>query len=94
MRRQTPASRCCWCARCWRHGPRDDAHKPPRPQAPDPGFLEFLGGVDGLADINPDYLAQGKVARPPPARAGAAVSRRPRPRPPPPASAAGVKNNE
>jgi hypothetical protein len=73
----------------------DDAHKPPA-QDPDPGFLEFLGSVDGLADINPDYLAQGKVARPPPAPpAGAAVRPPPAPpAPPPPASAAGVKNNE
>ena len=58
----------------------DDAHKPPA-QDPDPGFLEFLGSVDGLADVNPDYLAQGKVARPPPAApAGAAV--KPPPAPP------------
>jgi hypothetical protein len=76
----------------------DDAHKPPAPAPdPDPGFLEFLGSVDGLADVNPDYLAQAKVARPPPpaAPAGAAVKPPPAaPAAPPPASAAGVKNNE
>jgi hypothetical protein len=74
----------------------DDAHKPPPPQDPDPGFLEFLGSVDGLADVNPDYLAQAKVARPPPAAPAAAAVKPPpaTPAPPPPASAAGVKNNE
>ncbi len=35
----------------------DDARKN-TPPPPDPGFLEFLGGVDGLAEVNPDYLAQ------------------------------------
>ena len=42
----------------------DDVHKPAEP--PDPGFLEFLGSVDRLADVNPEYLAQGEV-RPKPA---------------------------
>jgi hypothetical protein len=72
----------------------DDAHKPPA-EDPDPGFLEFLGGVDGLAEVNPDYLAQANAARPPPtAPAGAAVKPPAAPAPPPPASAAGVKNND
>jgi hypothetical protein len=54
----------------------DDGRKPP-PSDPDPGFLEFLGSVDRLADVNPDYLSQtdpanaatpaGKVAVPSPA---------------------------
>lgn len=61
----------------------DDAHKAPA-EDPDPGFLEFLGGVDGLAETNPDYLAPGNAPRlptppgskpqtpaPPPAPAGA-----------------------
>ena len=39
----------------------------PAPADPDAGFLEFLGGVDGLADVNPNYLAQGNAARRPPA---------------------------
>jgi len=54
----------------------DDARK--GPDDPDPGFLEFLGSVDRLADVNPDYLSQAgaaKVARPP---------GKPAPAPPPP----------
>ena len=42
---------------------------------PDLGFLEFLGSVDGLAESNPDYLAQ---ARPP----GSGGARRITPPPP------------
>ncbi len=73
----------------------DDGHKPPPAADPDPGFLEFLGSVDGLAEVNPDYLTQGNVVRPPPAApAGAAVKPAAAPAAPPPASAAGVKNNE
>ena len=60
---------------------------------PDAGFLEFLGGVDGLADVNPNYLAQGNAAAPA-ASAPAAAPAKPPPPPPPPASAPGVKNNE
>lgn len=51
------------------------------PPDPDPGLLEFLGSVDGLAEVNPNYLAQVK-------RAGvgrASVRGRPAPAPPPPA---------
>jgi hypothetical protein len=60
----------------------DDVHKA---DLPDPGFLEFLGSVDRLADVNPDYLAQAEArakfaAGPPPATAP------PRPAPPPNAS--------
>ncbi len=29
---------------------------------PDPGFLEFLGSIDRLADVSPDYLAQARNA--------------------------------
>jgi hypothetical protein len=67
----------------------DDARKG-APAPPDPGFLEFLGGVDGLAEVNPDYLAQANPANPgsappkPPAKAP----------PPPPAPAPGAKSNE
>jgi hypothetical protein len=71
----------------------DDARKPPA-QDPDPSFLEFLGSVDGLSEVNPDYLAQANGPRPPSAPAGAAVKPPAAPAPPPPASAAGVKNNE
>lgn len=45
-----------------------------RPPAPDPdaGFLEFLGSVDRLTEVNPDYLAtpqgaKGPIAPAPPA---------------------------
>jgi hypothetical protein len=55
----------------------DDVHKPAEP--PDPGFLEFLGSVDRLADVNPEYLAQGEGRSKP-----AATTPPPPPRPPPP----------
>jgi hypothetical protein len=69
----------------------DTARKPP--PDPDPALLEFLGSVDGLADVNPDYLAQVKRAR------GARLSVRGSPGPAPPpappsAGPTGVKNNE
>lgn len=69
------------------------AEDPPRKaEDPDPSFLEFLGGVDGLADANPDYLAQASAPHPPPA----AVAPPPKPNvpPPPPSGPSGVKNNE
>jgi hypothetical protein len=62
----------------------DDARK--APDDPDAGFLEFLGSVDRLAEVNPDYLSQagatkaatpgGKPVPAPPAQAS--------PPPPPP----------
>jgi hypothetical protein len=81
---------CCATARA------DDAR---RPEEPDAGFLEFLGSVDRLAEVNPDYLSQGDAGKsakptpPPPA---------PLPPPPPPprqplppsASASGGPTNE
>ena len=63
----------------------------PTPADPDAGFLEFLGSVDGLADVNPNYLAQGTAPAPPASTPPAAPVKPP---PPPPASAPGVKNNE
>jgi hypothetical protein len=67
-----------------------DAPKPAEP--PDPGFLEFLGSVDRLADVNPEYLAQLE------ARSKAAAGTIPPPPRPPPApngpNASGVHNNE
>ena len=71
------------------------AADPPAPAAadPDPSFLEFLGSVDGLAEVNPNYLAQANAGRPP----GAATTAPPKvtPPPPPPApSPPGAKNNE
>lgn len=66
----------------------DETRKPPA-EDPDPSFLEFLGGVDGLAEANPDYLAQGNAGRPLPGGVP------PKPvTPPPPPPSAGLKNNE
>jgi len=56
----------------------DDARKG-QPD-PDAGFFEFLGSVDRLAEVSPEYLRQvngGPGARPP-------VRWVPRPQPPPP----------
>src|ERR1700751_4582219 len=73
-------------------GADDTAHK--SPADPDPGFLEFLGSVDGLAEGTPDYLAQADPKRVP----RLSVRGRPPPAPPPPAPPApgvpGGKNNE
>jgi len=70
----------------------DDAH-PPSDDA-DPGFLEFLGSVDRLAETNPDYLSQvgAPAGRPP----GNSVTPPPppQPRPPPSASASTANHNE
>jgi len=48
----------------WSAARADDVHKPA--EEPDPGFLEFLGSVDRLSDVMPDYLpqpdARGKTA--------------------------------
>jgi hypothetical protein len=47
-------------------GRSDDASKAPPPQ-PAAGFLEFLGSVDRLSELNPNYLSQPnptKAARP------------------------------
>jgi hypothetical protein len=76
----------------------------PRADDPDPGFLEFLGSVDRLAEVNPDYMSQAeaaKVATPgaqrPPAPANPpSTPPPPPPRQPPPsaANAAGGQNNE
>jgi len=60
----------------------DDARNPPEP--PDPGFLEFLGSVDRLADVNPEYLGQLEGRSKPPA---ATIPPPPPPRPPQPPSA-------
>jgi hypothetical protein len=55
----------------------DDNH-PAGADPPDPGFLEFLGSVDRLAELNPDYLSQADAAKAKPAKPGAQL--------PPPAS--------
>jgi hypothetical protein len=69
----------------------DDVHKTVEP--PDPGFLEFLGSVDRLADVNPEYLAQAEART----RAAAVTPPPPPPRPPPAPNApngTGGHNNE
>ena len=53
----------------------DDVRKPA--EEPDLGFLEFLGSVDRLSDVNPDYIAQAE------ARAKAATTNPPANPPPP-----------
>jgi hypothetical protein len=72
---------------------RSDDTRKPQPPDPDPGFLEFLGSVDRLAEVNPDYLAQADPQRA--ARLAAKGRAVPAPAPPPaPPSPSGVKNNE
>jgi hypothetical protein len=69
----------------------DDGHKPP--DDPDPGFLEFLGSVDRLAEVNPNYLSQAAATPPgrPPGKTPAPTPPPPPPQslPPPSASASG-----
>lgn len=73
-------------------GRSDDASKAPPPQ-PAAGFLEFLGSVDRLSELNPNYLPPpGGAKAPRPAANGG-----PRPPPTPPPTQAptpsGDKNN-
>lgn len=75
----------------------DPAHRPPA--EPDPAFLEFLGSVDRLADMTPEFLAKADLAR---ARASVKSRTAPGPAPAapqqaatgPPQGATGSKNNE
>ncbi len=62
----------------------DDVHK--ASDDPDAGFLEFLGSVDRLADVNPDYLSQAEAR----ARAGTVTT--PAPTPPPQPAPPNVPN--
>src|SRR5260370_36075230 len=71
---------------------RSDDTRKPQPADPDPGFLEFLGSVDRLAELNPDYLAQADPQRGARRAWGRAPPATPPPAPPP--STAGGKNNE
>jgi hypothetical protein len=68
----------------------DDVHKPAEP--PDPGFLEFLGSVDRLADVNPEYLAQAEAWAKPAATTTPPPPPRPPPAPNPPNGTGGHKN--
>lgn len=65
----------------------DDGHNAAADE-PDLSFLEFLGGVDDLAETNPDYLAHVNAPQPPPAPAAKPVATAPPPGPP------GAKNDE
>ena len=73
-------------------GRSDDASKAP-PAQPAASFLEFLGSVDRLSEVNPNYLSQPtavKVARPA-ANGATRPPAAPPPAPAPPPS--GDKNN-
>src|SRR5580700_4089725 len=63
---------------------RSDDTRKPQPADPDPGFLEFLGSGDRLAEVNPDYLAQTDPQRA--ARLAAKGRAVPAPAPPPPSA--------
>ena len=68
-------------------GRSDDASKAPAP--PPAGFLEFLGSVDRLSEVNPNYLSQPGQAKG--ARPTVSGGTRPPSAPPPPPP--GDKNN-
>jgi hypothetical protein len=82
-------------------GRADDGHRSPDP---DLGFLEFLGSVDRLAEVNPNYLSQDdpkggdKPARPgTPGGAPPAAPPPPAPRqslPPSASTGSGASTNE
>jgi len=62
------------------------------PPDPDPGLLEFLGSVDGLAEVSPDYLAQAERERQARLTArGRAAPAPPRPAPPSQSAPGGEK---
>ena len=67
----------------------DETRPSAPPPPPDPGFLEFLGGVDGLAEVNPDYLAQANHPGPAAPKPPATPAPAPPAQPPP-----GAKSNE
>ena len=70
----------------------DESHKPaPGAEDPDASFLEFLGSVDRLHDVNPDYL---KPTDPRLARLNSRPRWLPPPPPPPPPSPPGGKDHD
>jgi|HubBroStandDraft_1064217.scaffolds.fasta_scaffold00351_8 hypothetical protein len=72
------------------------ADPPSNAQDPNAGFLEFLGSVDRLSDVNPDYLSQAnapKAAQAPPGAVRPAQTQPPPPPPPSNPNPPGVKNN-
>jgi hypothetical protein len=71
---------------------------PSSAQDPNAGFLEFLGSVDRLSEVNPDYLSQvdpSKAGQTPPAavRPGQVPPPTQPPPSPPNPNPPGVKNN-
>jgi len=67
----------------------DDAPRKP-PEDPDLGFLEFLGSVDRLSDVMPDYLSRAEAR----GKTAAGTTAVPPPPPPPtPPNGAGGHNN-
>jgi hypothetical protein len=69
-------------------GPAAHAGDPPKAEDPDAGFLEFLGSVDRLSEVNPDYLSQANATRAaPPVQPGAPPPAPPPSQPPPPPQA-------
>ena len=72
-------------------GRSDDASKAP-PPPPAAGFLEFLGSVDRLSELNPNYLSQPiRVKTAQPAAGGTRPASASPPTPAP--SPSGDKNN-
>ena len=73
------------------------ADPPSNAQDPNAGFLEFLGSVDRLSDVNPDYLSQADAPKAGQAPPGAVRPAQTQPPPPPPPASnpnpPGVKNN-
>jgi hypothetical protein len=78
------------------------ADPPPPAGEPDPHFLEFLGSVDRLAEVNPDYISQAeaRAGKPPGGTPTGSTPPPPPPPPPPPqqpptaANLPGAPNNE
>ena len=69
----------------------DDVHQPA--DEPDIGFLEFLGSVDRLSDVMPDYLSQAESrAKDPTGTTPAPAPPRP-PQPPNSPNGSGGHNN-
>jgi hypothetical protein len=73
------------------------AGDPPRnAQDPNAGFLEFLGSVDRLSEVNPDYLSQAdppRAGQPPGPVRPVQTPPPPQPLPAPGPNPPGVKNN-
>ncbi|HEY6824285.1 MAG TPA: hypothetical protein VI195_07575 [Steroidobacteraceae bacterium] len=59
----------------------DDVHQ--SAEEPDIGFLEFLGSVDRLSDVMPDYLSQAESRAKTASDTAPAPPAAPRPVPPP-----------